>query len=185
MWFIIMALASVATAILTYGKTEIDSLVGEVTIMSDKPKQNSPKAETGGDEYSKRVTQWLETIDSFLALLQDMDCWYHFCLLGFFYVPVTGKYVEVAIYQNDNKEFTYRCISYTKATVDDIQMYQASLGLNDLIEQLLYRHDPEDFSSTYTPVKWEIIEESEIVGSCDMKRIDEMYKLSGKQEQEG
>jgi len=151
--------------------------------LSDKPGQNTPKAEFERKEYNKRVTHWLETIDSFLSLLKDMDCWYHFCLLGFFFVPATGKYVEVAIYQNDSKEFTYRCISYTRHTVDDVQMYQTNLGLNDLIEQLLYRHDPEDFFPTYTPVKWEIVDKEEIFVSLDLRIIDKIYKLSEGEEE--
>lgn len=132
--------------------------------------------------YAARVAEWLETMDSFLYLIKDMESWYHFCLFGFFFVPSTGKYVEVSVYQNDNPEFTYRCITYTRLNTAEVQILQSDIDLIDLIEKLLYRHDPDDFFPMYVPVKWELVEKDELIDSQDMKRIDEMYRLSKKPE---
>lgn len=129
-------------------------------------------------DYEQRVAEWMDTIDKFLLLVADTENWYHFCLAGFFYVPHTGKYAEVTVYP-DNPLFSYRCISYSRSGISDYQIHEAEIELVDLIEQLLWYHDPNDFYPTYIPVRWDIVEKDELLDiHPDMKLIDTLYRNS-------
>lgn len=128
----------------------------------------------------ERIAEWIETLNSFIYLIKDLECWYHFCLFGFFYIPKTGKYAEVSIYQNDNPEFAFRCISYSRVDPSNFDIFYSELDMVELIERVLIMQDPNSFFLTYNPVRWDMVDKAEIIDSPDMEIVDRLYRESEK-----